>query len=462
MVTKSLRLELMAWLLLPMGGLVLVNSWLTHASARETARLITDHTLLASARSIAEQVRTQDGVLEATIPPSALEMFASEDHDWVVYRILDPKGGLLAGSSELELPPVPPGDLEPVYFDGRFRAEKVRAVAMAQPVILSAGSQLVLVVLGETLRGRDRMEASLWTSAFWQQAVLLALAASLIWFGLDRGLAPLLRLRDAVLGRRPDDLEPFPANSVQGEIRPLVLALNDFMHRLEQKIARERRFLANAAHQLRTPLAVLKTQTGYGLREPDPAGKDETLRAVDAGIDALSRLTNQLLVLARTEPDDASAIVGPVDLVALTSAVLGEMAPRALDRGLDLGFEALIPEASVASNATLLQELVANLVDNAIRCSRPGDTITVSIARERVGILLAVEDTGPGLPDSEKERVFERFYRAPGSAGDGSGLGLAIVREIASLSGGTVRLANRSSGSGLRAEVYLLPSTPVA
>ena len=199
------------------------------------------------------------------------------------------------------------------------------------------------------------MEATLWTSAFWQQAVLLALAASLIWLGLDRGLAPLLRLRDAVLSRRPDDLTPFPANSVQSEIRPLVLALNDFMQRLEQKIARERRFLANAAHQLRTPLAVLKTQIGYGLREPDPASKDETLRAVDAGIDALSRLTNQLLVLARMEPDDSSAIVGPVDLVALTSAVLGEMVPRALDRGAGSRLRGSDSEASVASNATLLR-----------------------------------------------------------------------------------------------------------
>ena len=336
-------------------------------------------------------------------------MFASQDHDWVVYRILDPKGGLLAGSSELELPPVRPENLEPVYFDGRFRAEKVRAVAMAQPVILSKGSQLVLVVVGQTLRGRDRMEASLWTSAFWQQAVLLALAASLIWFGLDRGLAPLLRLRDAVLCRRPDDLEPFPVNLLQGEIRPLVLALNDFMHRLEQKIARERRFLANAAHQLRTPLAVLKTQIGYGLREPDPIGKDETLRAVDVGIDALSRLTNQLLVLARTEPGDASAIVGPVDLVALTSAVLGEMAPRALDRGLDLGFEAMIPEASVDSDATLLQELVANLVDNAIRCTRPGDTITVSISRNEGGIGLTVRIPGQACPTVRKSGFLSAF-----------------------------------------------------
>ena len=273
MVARSLRLELMVWLLLPMGGLVLVNSWLSHTRARETAGLITDHTLLASARSIAEQVRSQDGVLEANIPPSALEMFASEDHDWVVYQIRDFKGALLAGTPELEVPPDRPGALEPWYFDGRFRAERVRAVAITQPVILPEGSQSVLVVVGQTVHGRDRMAVTLWTSAFGQQAVLLAVAASLIWLGLNHGLAPLLRLRDAVLSRRPDDLTPLPVGSVQNEVRPLVVALNDFMQRLEQKIARERRFLANAAHQLRTPLAVLRTQAGYGLREPDPASK---------------------------------------------------------------------------------------------------------------------------------------------------------------------------------------------
>jgi two-component system sensor histidine kinase TctE len=211
MADRSLRLQLLAWLLIPLAGIVIVNSWISYRNARATAGIVTDRTLLASARSMAEQIQVSNGLMEAVIPPSALEMFASEAGDRVYYRIddteKDKEGRLIAGSPDLQPPPRPPDDLSPRYYDANFRGQALHLVAIRQPV---AGDppRAAMIVVGQTTGARAKMVADLWIQGFLQQALLVLIAGILAWFGLQRGLRPLLRLRDEVVERRPDDLRP--------------------------------------------------------------------------------------------------------------------------------------------------------------------------------------------------------------------------------------------------------------
>jgi two-component system sensor histidine kinase TctE len=459
MAAESLRRQLLGWLVLPLAAVVAFNVWTTYRNASVTADLITDRTLLASARAIAERIRQSDGVLEAPIPPSALEMFASDIPDRVVYRVTSPAGVLIAGDPDVILPPQSPPGLAPLYFDSSFRGQAVRAVVIAQPVIgggSSAGNALVAV--GQTLQGHDRLVTSLWFKALRDQVLLVIAAGILALFGLQRGLAPLIALRRQVVNRDPAVLTPLDTASVQSELRPLVDALNEAFARIQRQIETQRRFVANAAHQLRTPLALLKTQATVGLREPSAAAKDEALGAIDATVNGMSRLSNQLLSLARAEQGSASLRKEAVDLVAIARAAVESLLDLAAQRRIDLGFEAPEGPLPVHGHATLLRELVVNLVHNALRYSPEGALVTAALQGGDAAIVLRVEDNGPGIPAAERERVFERFYRAPATGPDGTGLGLAIAREIVAAHDGDITLTERVPPPGL-AVIVRLPAS---
>lgn len=454
-MARSLRLELLGWVLLPLAGVVGFNAWTTRTNAMATADLITDRTLLAAARVIAEQVKETDGSVEALIPPSALEMFASPDRDRVIYRVMSPAGELIAGFPDVAIPPQPPRDLQPVFFADVFRTEEIRAVAIAQPVVSRTAGGNALVVIATTLRGRDRLVAGLWYASLRDQALLVGIAAILALLGLQRGLAPLLALRKELRDREPGSLQPIEPGRLQSELRPLIEALNHAFDRVHAYIALQRRFVANASHQMRTPLAVLKTQSTVGLREAGSGPKDESLRAIDRGLDAVSRLVNQLLTLARAEPGGDALRKEAVDFGALTRAALEGLSPLAFERDIDLVFDDGGAAVLMSGHATLLREMVTNLVDNALRYTPRGGSIWVALAKEDGGSRLVVEDNGPGIPNDEMEKVFERFYRLPGSPADGTGLGLPIVREIVAAHGGRITLSRRVGGTGLRVDVRL-------
>jgi len=459
MAASSLRLQLLGWLLIPLAGIVLVNTWIAHKSAQATAGIITDRTLLASARAMAEQIQVSSGVMEAVIPPSALEMFASGAADRVYYRIASsdpPSGGaLIAGYGDLPGPDVLPDGFSPRYYEARYRDSDLRLVAIGQPVAGLGTSHSAIIIVGETLEGRARMINRLWTEGFLQQAALILIAAVLAWFGLQRGLAPLMGLAREVVKRRPEDLAPFSDTALQSELKPLVGALNQYAERLQGWSAVQRRFIVNAAHQLRTPLTLLSTQTTYALRAASPAEKDEALEAIHANTGQMARLANQLLTMSQVEPGGRPSRNEPVDLVAAARRALESLVGLALGRDMDLGFDPQAKVAMVNGDPTMLQELVVNLVDNALRYTPAGGVVTVGIERAGEDWLLSVRDNGPGIPVHERERVFERFYRVLGSGPDGSGLGLAIAKEIAESCGGAITLANPESGSGLLVMVRL-------
>ncbi|HVZ00934.1 MAG TPA: sensor histidine kinase [Dongiaceae bacterium] len=450
MANRSLRVQLLLWLLIPLAGAVLANTWVTYRNAQDTAGIVTDRTLLASARSIAERIQINAGAVDVTIPPAALEMFETEYHDRVYYRI-DRRSGaagpfLIAGNGDLPRPPEPVKPLMSAFYDAGYRGDPLRLVAIRQPLLGGAGDESALIIVGETTAARSHMASDLWTHSLLQQGLLVLIVAVFVWFGLGRGLKPLLRLRDDVLDRAPGELRPFSGEALQSEIRPLVAALNEYVERLRRQIEAQRRFIANAAHQLRTPLTILATQAAYAIRSRNAAEKDETLEAIHGNARDMARLANQLLTLSNVEPDGRVHRAEPVDLVAVARRALESQVGHALSRDMDLGFDPKVQEAAMLGDATMLHELVVNLVDNALRYTQRGGVVTVGIEAADDAWRLTVRDNGPGIPAAERQRVFERFYRVLGTEAEGSGLGLAIALEIAERSGGAIELSDAQAG----------------
>ncbi|MGO4122954.1 sensor histidine kinase N-terminal domain-containing protein [Inquilinus sp. YAF38] len=459
---RSLRRELLGWLLLPLAAMVAFNAWTTYRDARQIADLITDRTLLSSTRMIAESVHESDGVIQAPIPPAALEMFASEDRDRVIYRVNGPHGELLTGYPDAPDPPQRPTGFQPIYYQGTYHDEPIRAVALAQFVVSDGtnGGEAV-VTLSQTLRSRDRFERELWLRSLRDQVMLMAVAVILALFGLQFGLQPLLRLRDAVRRRAPDSLEPLDSGDVQQELKPLVTALNEALAQVRRQVAAQRRFVANAAHQLRTPLTSLKAQIGVGLRaaDADADAPREALAGMRSTVEGMKRLSNQLLSLARAEQGSALLHRETLDFVMICRNAVESLALTAVERSIDLAFEAPSPPLNVHGHAMLLREMILNLVENALRYTPEGGVVTVKLSAQEGMAVLRVEDSGPGIPEIERAKVFEAFYRRLGSGVDGSGLGLAVVREIVASHEGMVELQDRAAGPGLAA-VVSLPALP--
>ncbi|WP_243295319.1 sensor histidine kinase [Geothrix mesophila] len=448
--TLSLRARLLLWLLVPLGALALTNLTLARREARHTADMVQDRLLLGSARIIAQQIQFEDGLLDVAIPPAALELFQSRAQDRVYYRIASPKGVLLSGYAELPPPVEAPRPEESVYFQTEVRGEPVRVVAYAQPVFAAPAEGPVIIEVAQTLQDHDQLARKLWTTTLRQDLWTLALAGLLIWFALRRGLKDILRLRDEVGRRTPGSLEPIQAGPMPQELRPLVESLNGYIQRLDAQMAVRSRFIANASHQLRTPFAVLQTQANYGLRSPDPAVKDETLGAMSDGVRQGTRLVNQLLALSRAEAGALARRPGEVvDLAELAQRVLEEQATLAQSRCIDLGFDRPEGRVDLPASSIMLHELVANLVDNALRYTPPGGRVTLSLRRVEGRPVLTLEDNGPGIAPADRARVFERFCRLGSDDTPGCGLGLSIVQEVARALGAEVELSDPATGSGL-------------
>jgi len=463
----SLRGQLLAWLLIPLGVLTAVDIVDDYIDAQRTAGIVFDRLLIASARTIAQDVKIDAGATRVAIPRGTLEAFAWPAPDLVYYRISAPNGTVIAGTPDL--PSMTEADVDPdapQYRTADFRGEPLRAVAFLQPLGAAPDGQ-VLVEVAATLRGREALAHELWIRNARQQVVILLLAALLAWIGLTRGLTPLLRLGRAVTTRNPESLDPFSTGTVQSELRPLVVALNQYMSRLDARMAAQRRFIANASHQLRTPLTLLSTQVHYALATSDVAAKDEALHALRDGIRQSNRIANQLLTLSRAEPESGfPARMTPVDLQEVARMALEKVAALAERRRIDLGVDAEAADGgdvpTVYGDEVLLLEMIVNVVDNAVRYTPPGGSVTVGTQRVAGAWCLTVTDSGPGIPAQERERVFERFYRIVGNEGEGSGLGLSIVQEIARACNASVKLSEGRNARGLVVAITFPAPPPAA
>jgi two-component system sensor histidine kinase TctE len=322
-------------------------------------------------------------------------------------------------------------------------------VAYAQPVFTSTQRGTVLIEVGQTLDGRDTLARDIWLATVSRHLIAVPLLALLLWFGLRGGLKPVLALRDRVLAREPGSTERLDEARAPRELQPLVAAINEYAQRLDHHMSSHSRFIADASHQLRTPLTVLNTQISYALRQ-EGAAREEALRAAEASVHHGMRLVKQLLSFTAVEGGVASSQPpGHVDLLEVVTEVLERESWLAQDRGIDLGLDSDGGSAIVGGHRHLVVELVANLVDNAVRYTPRGGEVTVRVRGNEV----IVQDNGPGIAEADRERVFERFCRLENSSSDGCGLGLAIVREIARLHGARVTLEDAPNGRGLAVRV---------
>lgn len=448
----SLRARLLGWVLVPVAVFVYVTGLMAYDAARETAGLLQDNALLASARIIGEEVHWENGVLVARIPPAALEIFESPGQDQVFYKVVNGRTGLLDGNPGLALPAR--ATPRPVFYETTLNGQPIRAVAYARELYDSGVTEPVTVIVGKTQASYRAMVGKLWRPQLVRQALMLALVVALVLLGLTFELRPLVRLKDDVVDRDALQLVPVRIERLPAELRPVVDAINQCIARLKVHATTQRKFIADAAHQLRTPLALLGAQIDCACpcAHCGPL-QTEALAGIRRSSRKMTEMTNQLLLLAQTETLAPGHTAVRVDVSAAVSGVLEELVAAAHRRQIDLGAD-LAATAYVAGSVTLLTALVTNLVDNAIRYTQVGGRVTATCRLDAGEVVLQVIDNGPGIPAEARAHVFERFYRVATDT-EGTGLGLSIVREIAHSHGGTVALGLRTDDVGLVVTVRL-------
>jgi two-component system sensor histidine kinase TctE len=458
----SLRGQLLRWLIIPLVILVALNAVSLYRDALDAADIAYDRSLLASTRALAERVSVRDGKVVADVPYVALDSFETDTLGRIFYRVGGLHGETVSGYDDL--PPVPKNtprsELYPAlvrFYHADYNGEPVRIAALLQPVYDDSMRGIALIQVGETLDARRALSRRILVNTLWRQALLVLAVATLVWFAVRLVLQPLMRLKQVVETRTISDLSDLDETLVHREVRPLVAAMNGTMARMQNLIASQRRFIADASHQLRTPLTVLKTQAELALRENDPAAMQAIVRSIAATTDSTVHLANRLLTLARIEHGGANAALTPVPVAEVARQAGLELALPAVQKGIDLALEADDDDATtIAGQAMLLHELVSNLVDNAILYTPPGGTVLVRVRRRGEAVVLDVQDSGPGLDPAEYDKVFMPFYRAAAaleSNPGGTGLGLAIVRDIATVHGATLTLNPADEGRGLKVTV---------
>ncbi|UXF74873.1 sensor histidine kinase [Stenotrophomonas maltophilia] len=450
----SLRGLLLRRLWLPLLVLLLCSAVGSFALARFYAGQVYDRWLLDSAMSLSELVTVQDGRASIEITPAVSRMFSWDTADEVHGEVVDAEGGRLYGDlpEALPRPAIAAGnDDDAIYYDARVRGQAVRMVE----VVVSAGpGHDIRLRVAETLRKRHRLERKLLLTSVPFQAAILALAAWLAWSGTGAAARHANLVARKLASPRPDPLAPLdPAQEAPRELWPAVEAYNALLQRLDAMQDAQRRFVSNAAHQLRTPLAAMQVELESSLRQHDPQAQQLALSGTLAGLARLQHLVNQLLMLSRSEDPHGSALpLQPVDLAALARGVVERYADRALAAGVDLGYEGPDDGVQVQGDPQLLREALGNLLDNALRYGAVPGVITLGVREEAEGVQAWVDDDGAGIAEAERTRVTERFYRAS-SEGDGCGLGLAIVAEIAQRHGAILMIDTAPIGGarvGLR------------
>lgn len=440
---RSLRAQLLWWLMPPLVLVIVVGTVIAYYAAYNFANRAYDDGLFDTARALAQQVRVVDGKPELNLRQQAVEILEFDPYDKEYYRVLGPDGSGIAGRPDLPLPanlPTPESPLQ--YYDSEVGGNPVRVAAFS--AFDSAGRPQFSVLSAETLIKRQILVQRILIAVILPQLVLIVVVALLLVYGIRRGLVPLRRLADAVTRRGHHDLSIIEETDTPEEVRPLAQSINELIGRLSIALTAQQRFIADAAHQLRTPLAGLAAQTERALDETRIEDMKPALEHIWASSKRATHLVNQLLTLARAEPDHA---FGKVDIAHILRETTMEWVPKALTRRIDLGYSGRGQRVFVQGDALLLQEMLNNLIDNAIAYGHDDGAVTVRLLTTPA-VQIQVEDDGAGIPEHERERVFERFYRIPGSLGNGSGLGLAIVRQIALAHSASVSLASDANGRG--------------
>lgn len=447
----SLRRQLLLWLLLPQLVLWLMGGVLAFRVALSYAEKAIDQSLSQSVRSLARQVKPIGSGLLIDFPRSAQDILEEDPKDRVTYMVSSPPGSFLLGNGRLPEPPL--GSLPNANGVQFYNVvQDGRAMRVAN-IDLGFGDghteQIMRVQVAKSLVAQQAITNELLSDVMFPLLLMGAVLSVLVDIGIRRGLKPLQRLEDLLANRSASSLSPIELTQAPQEVHSLASAMNQLLESLRRSLGQEKRFLSDAAHQLRTPLAGLISQTELAMQETAMEPLQQRLAKVHTGAQRSAHLVHQLLSLARTEAD---VTLQPVDVAALAREVAREWTPRALAAGIDLGYEGL-EQLSVPAEKLLLREALSNLIDNALHYCPRGATVTVQLAANATHALLQVEDNGPGLQPEELEHAFERFWRGSELPG-GCGLGLPIVAEIARRHGGTTSL-HSVQPQGLRVEIAL-------
>jgi two-component system sensor histidine kinase TctE len=448
-IQHSLFGEILDWMLAPLLLLWPMSIAITYLVAKSIANQPFDHALEDSVTVLAQQVKQVDGKVVARLPGSARDFLRADDVDSIYFQVTAPDGSVVDGDREL---PQPPSDDAERSGRVHFRNESLHGapvrvayawINLAPLLDPKVDPPLALVQVAETLDKRAQLANEIIKGVILPQFIILPVILALVWFALSRGLSPLAQLQERIRARPPDDLSPIDPRQVPEEISPLVGSLNDMLARLTHTIDAQKRFIADAAHQMKTPLAGMRMQSELALRQVDPGEIHRSLEQLAKSSESATRLVNQLLALARAENQPhAGLAVEALDLSLLARDVVQDWVQASFTHEIDLGYEDPDGAVDIAGNPMMLRELLSNLIDNALRYTPAGGSVTVRVRSDAGQALLEVEDTGPGIAPGERPRVFERFYRILGSNAPGSGLGLAIVREIAQQHGADIQIFN--------------------
>lgn len=421
-----LRNNLLIRVLVPMAIVMLVSGVIGYYQAKNFVNASYDRSLLEEARGLAAQVQIVGSDVLLDMPEAADEILRADTTDHIYYQVRDLDAEVIAGDTVLPTPPSRPQ--RSMYYDAEIQGERVRVVVV--PMLPATSGRSIVVQFAETRYKRKSLASEIVIAVIAPQLALMVLAWIAIQRGVMVGLSSIERLASTIEQRSLDDLAPLPVAGMPQEMLPLLAAFNAMLRRVDGAAAAQKRFVADAAHQLRTPLAALRIQLERALRETDPALRETLFQQLVVAVERAARLSTQLLLLARAEPGASVARVERLDLCQVAFDTGSAWINSALQKGVDLGLDTPAQPLYVQGEGVMLGELINNLIDNALHYGGPHITLRVASLPEG-GVELSVEDDGQGVPAEEEARIFERFYRAPGSSGDGSGLGLAIVREIA-------------------------------
>ena len=454
---RSLLGEVLDWMLAPLFLLWPMSIAITYVAAQDLANVPYDLNLSNALEVLTQQVEVENQRATFKLSTPARLALRTRENDGIFWKVVAPSGELLGGDAELPSPEQAASQqVDTIYYKNQMvRGFDVRFAYTWHTLGLRQAGP-VLVVAAESAERRVALANDIIKGVIIPQFSVLPIAALLIWFGLSRGIAPINALQKRLRARKPDDLSSIDGRNVPVEIEPLVAAMNELLARLASNILAQQRFVADAAHQLKTPLAGLRTQAELGIRATPTGETLSSLNQIIAGTVRATRLIDQLLLMARAENPNNVQLTA-VDVRALTQEQTQHWVDRAISAQIDLGFEASDSPLFIKGQPLLLAELLNNLIDNALRYTPAKGQVTVSVTQRDHQIIIAVEDTGQGIPEIDRERVFDRFYRVLGTKTDGSGLGLAIVREIATQHGASIHildpLQNGLPRTGTRIEV---------
>ncbi|MBL0919110.1 MAG: sensor histidine kinase [Hydrogenophaga sp.] len=457
----SLRRLLLLLLVPGMLAVTAAEIWLSWTTANDAADAAYDRSLLGAVKSIDSSISTASGGLGVELPYRMLEFFELTAQGQVFYRVATEDGLVEIGSPGLPQPPSPLEAGRPQFYNGEYFGQKVRVGSYArvlnEPVAGQLTPQRVVVQVAETMEARDDFRRSLLLRTLVRDLLLIVLATGMLIASIAWAMQPLTRFRQEVEARGADDLTPMSPDGVPAEVRPVVLAINQHIARAQEQAELRRRFVDDASHQLRTPLATLSTQVAYALREQNTAERGEVLESIRTQLDQTIVQTNQLLSLARA--DSAPLDFRVFDLVWLAETVVRQWWVSARDQAIDLGLDAPAERVDFSGDADLLREALSNLVHNALRHGGPGCQVTLSL-RVPAGsgeplVHLSVVDNGRGMPPEDLARVGQRFFRGSDTTVPGSGLGLAFVRTVAQRHGGQMHVSSGPDGRGLMVSLEL-------